>query len=894
MDRFRIFPSSRLPRVASAAVLVLVFALVYLPGAASAWDMTGTSRPGSDFNGDGKDDLVWYHGEGTGVAHVLTSNGSSLRYSGQWRTGLAIPDWSGIGDFNGDGKDDLAWYHAAGSAEGTVSVLPSNGSSFGFAGRWVSGLGRPTWVGVGDFNGDGKDDLAWYHATGSAAQTVSVLLSNGVTGFTYVGRWATGLGSPDWAGVGDYNGDGKDDLAWYHASGSAAQTVSVLLSNGTSGFAYSGRWISGLSLPDWVGTGDFNGDRRDDLAWYHADGSAAGTVSSLISNGTSGFAYTGRWATGLQRPEWAGVGDYTGDGKDDLSWYRPGTATTGSADVMRSTGSAFGAATPWAGGLGRPRWAGNGARPIQATGPGADLDGNGADDLFWYHKGSQQISAVLSDGSSSFSLVNVWRSGMGNPDWAGAGDFNRDGKDDVAWYHKESQQINVALSDGSTFLIVAPWRSGMGNPDWAGVGDFDGNGKDDIAWYHKEGDQAISVALSDGTSFSSVTRWRTGMGNPDWAGVGDFDRNGRDDLAWYHSGGQEISTALSDGSTFLIVAPWRSGMGNPDWAGPGDISRRYPTSWQYGAANHLADTDAEVAAVRAAIEAAPTSDQEALISGLSPADLQRVYPTSWQYGGTDRSISTEEEWLSYGDMAVSQDQATRNALQTGMRPRDRAQVQDASAVCRAVVGNDPQAYQDICLMDQIGEDDPDSYPRSSPTDEISPAEVAVCVSYGKDICERWYGDRDEAIAMTERLWTGLAGRSDSTIANAFQHALWNALMAKSVQSGSDERRRKAVLTMSTAHEKGAYNRSDNEGRKSRMDMVNNAIGAEWGIAFRSESERSICARLLNEVWSAGRKIPVDSDPFQFTNGHPIWRTLYEKSGGTALTKVTLTGLDCTI
>lgn len=56
------------------------------------------------------------------------------------------------GDFNGDGKDDIAY--RVGS---NIYTLPSTGSSFGFGGLWRSGMGASGWVGVGDFNGDNKD-----------------------------------------------------------------------------------------------------------------------------------------------------------------------------------------------------------------------------------------------------------------------------------------------------------------------------------------------------------------------------------------------------------------------------------------------------------------------------------------------------------------------------------------------------------------------------------------------------------------------------------------------------------------------------------------------------------------------------------------------------------------
>jgi hypothetical protein len=80
-----------------------------------------------------------------------------------------------VGDFDGDGKDDIASYHPG---SGTWWVSVSEGDRFS-TGKWdtfSTGTGWTSQV-VGDFNGDGLDDIANYHVS-SDRRWVSV--SNGV------------------------------------------------------------------------------------------------------------------------------------------------------------------------------------------------------------------------------------------------------------------------------------------------------------------------------------------------------------------------------------------------------------------------------------------------------------------------------------------------------------------------------------------------------------------------------------------------------------------------------------------------------------------------------------------------------------------------------------------
>src|SRR2546426_2875030 len=86
---------------------------------------------------------------------------------------------------------------------------------------------RPSSVAVGDFNGDGKPDLAVAHVKPSI---VAMLLGNGDGTFQTAINASAGL-NPECVVVGDFNGDGKPDLA---VANSDSADVSVLLNNSVS------------------------------------------------------------------------------------------------------------------------------------------------------------------------------------------------------------------------------------------------------------------------------------------------------------------------------------------------------------------------------------------------------------------------------------------------------------------------------------------------------------------------------------------------------------------------------------------------------------------------------------------------------------------------------------
>ncbi|MES2631139.1 MAG: peptidoglycan DD-metalloendopeptidase family protein [Patescibacteria group bacterium] len=313
---------------------------------------------GSSFSGDSSDDIFWYeswNNGGQGTVIKANSDGTDDVSANAWFTGFAAPTWSSPGDFNGDGLTDLAWYE---SWNTKLTIFFSNGSSFSSSKTWFTGYGAPTRAFVGDFTGDGFDDIGWYEGW-NGTLTVIKTSSNGTPSGSSNGgsySWLVGWGNPTWAGVGNFDGDKYDDIAWYESWNNG--TMKVVFSNG-SGTREIKDWVSGFAAPTWAGIGNFTGgnDKKDDLAWYEAGNN--GTMNVIQSNGTSSGPVT-TWFSGFGAPTLAFVGNFngmSGDYRDDIAWYEASNNGQLNVIITNSAGTGGAGAYTWFTGFATPTWA---------------------------------------------------------------------------------------------------------------------------------------------------------------------------------------------------------------------------------------------------------------------------------------------------------------------------------------------------------------------------------------------------------------------------------------------------------------------------------------------------------------------------------------------------------
>ena len=267
-----------------------------------------------DFNGDGRDDILWRHANGE-FGDWLGAPGGGFTYNAA-AGGTQVPaDWriAGIGDFDRDGRDDILWRNDDGRVGDWLATVDGAFVYNGAAGLAPAGL---DWhiAGIADFDGDDRDDILWRNDTGEVGEWLAT--ANG--GFAYNAAVGGIPVSNDWhiAGTGDFDGDGRDDILWRNNDG----TFGDWLAQANGGFVYNDA-AGGTSVPnDWriAATGDYNRDGRDDILWRNDNG----VFGDWLAQPNGGFAYNAAAGLTAVSNDWhiVATGDYNGDGRDDILW----------------------------------------------------------------------------------------------------------------------------------------------------------------------------------------------------------------------------------------------------------------------------------------------------------------------------------------------------------------------------------------------------------------------------------------------------------------------------------------------------------------------------------------------------------------------------------------------
>jgi FG-GAP-like repeat/FG-GAP repeat len=562
------------------------------PGSAITLGNSTTQIVTGDFNRDGRLDVAigYLNGSGftfTGGVSVLLGNGDGTFQSpADYPLEGSVSDLA-VGDFNGDGRLDIVaeYYNDLESTSG-VSLLLGNGDGTFQSPTDDPAAGSVTALVVGDFNGDGRLDLATGYeasdlATAASTFGVSVLLGNGDGTFRSPADYAT-AGSVTALAVGDFNGDGRLDLAADYDFGVGyTGGVSVLLGDGDGTFQNPADYPAGGSVTS-LAVGDFNGDGRLDLAvGYIFDIGYTGGVSVFLGDGDGTFRSSVNYTT--VGPVTALVaGDFGGDGRLDVAagyeMFDPATFafTGGGVSVLLSNSDgtfrspvdypAGGSVTALAAG----DFSGDGRLDV-AAGYGFGIGSTGG------------VLVLLGDGDGAFQGPTDFSAG-GPVASLAMGDFNGDGRLDLAAGYGSGLEltgggVSLLLSNGDgTFQSPADHPVGDSITALV-VGDFNGDGRLDVAAGYDAFDLAtaattfgVSVLLGNGDgSFRSPVDYATAE-RVTALEVGDFNGDGRLDLAADYEAFDLATTASLYGVSVLL------GNGDGTFRSPTDFATAGPVT----------------------------------------------------------------------------------------------------------------------------------------------------------------------------------------------------------------------------------------------------------------------------------------------------------------------------
>jgi Domain of unknown function (DUF4347)/FG-GAP-like repeat len=535
-----------------------------------------------DFNGDGRLDLVIGHWSGVGVDNIsiLLGNGDGTFASATNINNIGT--FGGtvqVGDFNSDGKPDIA---VANILDRTVSVLLNNGNgTFGSINK-INLTTSLSLLRLGDFNGDGKLDVIT--AGSNTNNPVSVSLGNRDGTFQPAINTLTGPGgyALDMS-VGDLNGDGKLDLATINAG---SNNVAILLGNGDGTFVAPTSFVVGGSSKS-IAIGDFNGDGKLDLTT-----SGLTSVFVLQGNGNGTFGTATELRLGSLFPRAVKVGDFNKDGKPDLvtaneygtTIYRGSISVLLNATSTRNDFNGDGKSDIlWRNTNGNVAlWQMNGSNltngsvfanvstawTIASTG---DFDGDSKSDILWRNTTDGSVAIWQMNGATPTSQTVI---GAVPTNWqiSGTGDFNGDSKADILWRNTTDGSVAIWQMNGNT--ATAQTVVGAATTDWkiTGTGDFNGDGKADILWRNDNGD----VAMWEMNGTTPLSQTVVGAATTDWkiAGTGDFNGDGKADILWRNDNGQ-VAIWQMNGTTVLskdLATPYPSVDSSWKIAGTSDFN----------------------------------------------------------------------------------------------------------------------------------------------------------------------------------------------------------------------------------------------------------------------------------------------------------------------------------
>ena len=358
-----------------------------------------------------------------------------------------------VADFNGDCNPDFA---TADFSSGTVTVRFGDGAGGFPTAHTITGLSDPESIVAGDFNGDGKIDLAVGNvgAFTPLLHTIQIYLNDGAGNFTLQAGTLSASSRPHAFLAADFNEDGKLDLVAPDASGGGSGVI-IFFGNGNGTFSAGTHVdvLSPASSSDAIGlaAADLNGDGHLDIA--SANGA---TLSWIFGNGNGTFGTPNVFTYPSPMGEGGAVAvaaaDLNHDGHIDLA--TAGGNVVAGASIFINSGTGTFTRTQYS----MPQAPAN---PISVT--LADLDGDGNIDIvtadqFGCTPWGSNLAARPGNGDGTFGAAQVISVGYGptcidshwQPNDVAAVDLNCDGKMDLIAPNMNKSFVSVMLTAGGS------------------------------------------------------------------------------------------------------------------------------------------------------------------------------------------------------------------------------------------------------------------------------------------------------------------------------------------------------------------------------------------------------------------------------------------------------------
>jgi len=492
----------------------------------------------ADLNHDGHLDIATANLDGNSVS-ILLGNGDGTFSSHTDYATASGPQSIVVGDFNQDGKLDLA---IASHRSNSVSILSGNGDGTfqPHVDYPTARFGGPTSITIGDFNKDGKQDLALVN---DVDDTLSTLIGNGDGTFQSPIEYPAGF-NPAAMVCGDFNRDGNLDIAVADASLTGAQ-ISIFLGNGDGTVQSRVDYpIAGAALS--LLAADFNGDGILDLAAGTMPSGgpsnipSGGTMSVLLGKGDGGFQPHRDFGGVTYSPSMVAA-DINGDNQPDIALVASQSSVVLLGDGRGNFGSVFDTLAP----LG----------PVQLL--AGDFNNDANLDVAYSLNGSGTFSVSLGNGDGTFHPpVNNLSPGGGGA--LAAGYFNADKNLDIASVIRSEPSPVVLLGQGDgTFALRTsypiPYPSGA-----LAVGDFNGDHIPDLLVPGSGVISGPSLNVLPGKGDGSFLSPIASAGSSGPGVVADFDHDGKLDYAGLQSNAVGVFLGKGDGS-FLPEVDYSTG-----------------------------------------------------------------------------------------------------------------------------------------------------------------------------------------------------------------------------------------------------------------------------------------------------------------------------------------------